>query len=428
MSKLTIGFAGMSHLGTCSAVGASLFGNTVIAFDFDMNVITKRLKGQFDKAEPGIEDFLDELPNNFHFTTQVEDLKKCDLVILSIDSPVDNHGNANTGLVERFYDLVAETLDPDIPIVILSQVRPGFTRRISKSRVETYYQMETLIFGQGLERALKPERYVVGLIDESRPLNPKYEEFLKQGNCPILTMSLESAELTKLSANFLLASTITATNTLASLSSKLGANWRQIAGALRLDRRIGPHAYLNAGLGIGGNNIIRDLIGICEMSRVMGTDASIVDAMFTNSEFSKTWIIRQLNEIIPFIPSPKIGILGLSYKQNTDSTIGSSGVKTSRSVSGFFPTYVYDPVVNQDMVEISQVNWAKSALDVVSKVDILVISTEWNEFMTHEFCEILLRSQVKYIIDPFGCQYRLKGKDYNFIYRTLGEDIKLRKI
>ena len=77
MSKLTIGFAGMSHLGTCSAVGASLFGNTVIAFDFDMNVITKRLKGQFDKAEPGIEDFLDELPNNFHFTTQVEDLKKC---------------------------------------------------------------------------------------------------------------------------------------------------------------------------------------------------------------------------------------------------------------------------------------------------------------------------------------------------------------
>jgi len=428
VSKLTIGFAGLTHLGTCSSVAASLYGNTVIAFDPDINIISKRVKGQFDKAEPGIEDFLEKLPNDFHLTTKVEDLKKCDLVVISIDSPVDGAGNVDTGPVEKYYDLVEETIDSDIPIIVLSQVRPGFTRKISQSRFETYYQMETLIFGQGLERALKPERYVVGLMDESKPLNSKYEEFLKQGNCPVLTMSLESAELTKLSANFFLASTLTATNTLAALSSKIGANWRQIADSLRLDRRIGPHAYLNAGLGIGGSNIIRDLIGIREMSRVMGTDASIVDAMLTNSEFSKNWITRQLTEIIPFIASPKIGILGLSYKQNTDSTIGSSGVKTARSVSGFFPTYVYDPVVNEDNITINQVNWAKSILGVVSKVDILVISTEWNEFMTHELAEILLRSQVKYVIDPFGCQKSLKDKDYNFIYRTLGEGIEMKKI
>jgi UDP-glucose 6-dehydrogenase len=89
--------------------------------------------------------------------------------------------------------------------------------------------METLIFGQGLERALNPERYVIGLVDETEPLNKKYEEYLRQGNCQLLLMNFESAELTKLSANFFLASTITATNTLAALSSKLGANWRQIA-------------------------------------------------------------------------------------------------------------------------------------------------------------------------------------------------------
>ena len=428
MPSLTVGFAGMSHLGTCSSVGASIYGNNVIAFDTDKQLISERLKGKFDNAEPGIEDFLQKLPDNFQLTNNVLDLKKCDLVVISIDSPVDGDGNVDTRPVEMYFDLVEQTIDSTTPIIILSQVRPGFTRKICKSRNETYYQMETLIFGQGLERALKPERYVVGLIDETKPLNTKYEEFLKQGKCPVMRMSLESAELTKLSANFFLASTITATNTLAALSSKLGANWRQIAESLRLDRRIGPYAYLNAGLGIGGSNIIRDLIGIREMTRVQGTDASIVDAMLKNSEFSKNWLIRQLSEVIPLVDSPKIGILGLSYKQNTDSTIGSSGVKTASSVSRIFPTFVYDPVVKEDMISIPRANWVESAQDVISSVNILVISTEWKEFMSKEFGQMLLNSKVKFLIDPFACQLDLKDKGSKFSYRTLGEDSKVEKL
>jgi UDPglucose 6-dehydrogenase len=288
--------------------------------------------------------------------------------------------------------------------------------------------METLIFGQGLERALRPERYVVGLIDETKPLNVKYEEFLKQANCPVMRMSLESAELTKLSANFFLASTITATNTLAALSSKLGANWRHIAESLKLDRRIGPHAYLNTGLGIGGSNIIRDLIGIREMARVQGTDASIVEAILKNSEFSKNWLVRQLSEVIPLVDSPRIGILGLSYKQNTASTIGSSGVKTASSVSRIFPTFVYDPVVKEDMISIPRANWVESAEDVISSVNILFISTEWEEFMSREFGQNLLNSKIKFLIDPFACQLNLKDKDSKFGYRTLGEDSKVEKL
>jgi UDPglucose 6-dehydrogenase len=428
MSKLTLGFAGMTHLGTCSSVAASIRGNNVVAFDTDKQVITKRLMGQFDSAEPGIEDFFQNLPNNYQLTNNVSDLKKCDLVMISIDSPIDEAGNVNSEPVEKYFNLVSQTIDSNVPIIILSQVRPGFTRKIYKFRSETYYQMETLIFGQGLERALNPERYVIGLVDETEPLNKKYEEYLRQGNCQLLLMNFESAELTKLSANFFLASTITATNTLAALSSKLGANWRQIAESLKLDRRIGPYAYLNAGLGIGGSNIIRDVIGIREMARVQGTDASIVDAMLKNSEFSKNWLMRQLSEIIPLVDSPRIGILGLSYKQNTDSTIGSSGVKTARSISGIFPTFVYDPVVKEDKVLIPHAKWVKSAQEVVSSVDIVIISTEWKEFTTEEFGVLLLNSQIKFIIDPFGCQLNLKNKISKINYRTLGEVVGMEKL
>lgn len=420
MSKLTIGIAGMTHLGTCTSVGASLSGNNIVAFDMNDELINKRKKGEFDKAEPGIEEFLKELPNNFQLTDNVFDLKKCDLVIISVDSPVDEFGNVDTDPVAKLFELIAKNIDNSIPIIILSQVRPGFTRLVSFTRQETYYQMETLIFGQGLERALKPERYVIGLRDESQLLNPNYEKFLKQGNCPILKMNFESAELAKLSANFFLASTITATNTLAALSSKLGANWPQVADSLKLDRRIGPYAYLKAGLGIGGSNIIRDLIGIREMSNMAGTDASLVDAMLTNSEFSKNWLLRQLLEVIHKVKNPRIGFLGLSYKQNTDSTIGSSGIKTAKIFSEFYPVYVYDPAVKENEILKDSVVWSSSALEILSKVDILVISTEWSEFKTEEFKTSVWNSKVRHVIDPFCCLTSVIDLHNQISYSTLG--------
>ena len=420
MTELTVGFAGMTHLGTCSSIAASINGNNIVAFDFNDNLIEERIAGKFDKAEPGIEEFLFNLPTNFLLSKRVSDLKKCDLIFISVDTPVDTNGSVDTKLVEDYYLEVAKIADPSVPIIILSQVRPGFTRTISQGRDEVYYQMETLIFGLGLERALKPERFVIGQIDETKKFNLKYENFLSQSDCQILRMNLESAELTKLSANFFLASTITATNTLAALSAKLGANWNQIGDALKLDRRIGPHAYLNAGLGIGGSNIIRDLIGVQEMSNLHATESSIVAAMLTNSRFSQNWVLQQLNEIIPLIESPRIGILGLSYKKNTSSTIGSSGLRVAEIYSKLFNVLVYDPAVKQVPTLKESSLWANSAEQVISASNILIISTDWDEFKSDEIKKNILNSNIQYLVDPFGCQINtfVEGLSVNCL--TLG--------
>lgn len=420
MAMLTVGFAGMTHLGTCSAVAASIKGNNVVAFDFNNNLIKDRLEGRFDKAEPRVDEFLIKLPDNFLLTNKIEDLKKCDLVFISVDTPVDSNGTLNILLVEEYYFEVAKILDPNIPIIILSQVRPGLTASISQVREEVYYQMETLIFGLGLERALKPERFVIGLKDETKDINSKYKDYLGQFNCQILRMSLESAELAKLSANFFLASTITATNTLASLSAKLGANWNQIAEALKMDRRIGPYAYLKPGLGIGGSNIKRDLIGIREMSNHHATESSFVDAMLINSQYSQNWIIRLLNEIIQSIESPKIGILGLSYKQNTSSIIGSTGVRVAEIYSKFLNVLVYDPAVKQAPTLREPSLWADSAVELISAADILIISTECDEFKSDLIKNSILNSNIKNLVDPFGCQISVVIESSNLKYFTLG--------
>lgn len=418
MSKLTIGFAGLTHLGTCSSIAASLNGNSVVAFDFNDQIVKERVSGKFDSAEPGVEKFLRNLPDDFQLTNNVLDLVKCDLVIISVDSPVDKDGHVDTEPVKKFYEVLTKRIKREVPIIILSQVRPGFTRSLSESRNEVYYQMETLIFGEGLERALKPERYVVGLRDESEALNPRYEEFLMQSNCPIMKMSLESAELTKLSANFILASMITATNTLAELSSRVGGNWRQIAESLRMDRRIGKYAYLNAGLGLGGSNIIRDLIGIREMSSIVGSESSIVDSMLLNSVYSMNWLTRQIIEVLQKVKTPKIGIIGLSYKPNTNSTIGSCGIMAAKIFAKAFTVYVFDPVIKSHVELEDTVKWTDCAKEVAENVEILIISTAWPEFKTDEFYLNIKNSNIKYLIDPFGCQIVNFSEQYE--YRTLG--------
>ena len=146
------------------------------------------------------------------------------------------------------------------------------------SDVHLFYQVETLIFGRALERALRPERLIVGCADPDRDLPPAYAEHLALFHCPIFRMRYESAELTKIAINMFLVSSVSVTNTLASLCEQLGADWAEIVPTLRLDARIGPHAYLSPGLGLSGGNLERDLATVRRLAAAVGSDAGIVDA------------------------------------------------------------------------------------------------------------------------------------------------------
>ena len=88
-------------------------------------------------------------------------------------------------------------------------------------------------------------------------------------------MKYESAELTKISINMFLISSITTTNELAEISKKIGANWSEISPALRLDKRIGKYAYLNPGLGISGGNLERDLNTITKIYKSNNMDSKL---------------------------------------------------------------------------------------------------------------------------------------------------------
>jgi UDPglucose 6-dehydrogenase len=299
-------------------------------------------------------------------------------------------------------------------------VPPGFSRKIKLDPARLYYQVETLVFGRAVERATKPERFIVGCADPARPLPAAYAAVLGAYDCPILPMRYESAELAKIAINCCLVASVTVANTLADLSERIGADWHEIAPALRLDRRIGPHSYLAPGLGIAGGNLERDLATVLRLSEAAGSEASVIAAFVENSRTRRDWVLRLVHrEILPRHARPTLGIVGLAYKENTHSTKNSPSLALIEHLQSW-PVRVYDPVVPASAVSHPAVSAAASALDAARGADALLIMTPWPEFRRMSAADLAAVMRGRMIVDPFQVLEGEALRAGGFSYFTLG--------
>jgi UDPglucose 6-dehydrogenase len=290
----------------------------------------------------------------------------------------------------------------------------------SGRRFRLFYQVETLVFGNAVARALHPERYIVGCgADAAIP--ELYGEFLSAFHCPILTMRYESAELCKIAINCFLVSSVSTTNMLAEICEKIGADWREIASALRLDKRIGPHAYLTPGLGIAGGNLERDLVSIQTLAAEKGTDARLVAAWQNNSARRKEWALRLLHEegLLDQTKRSQLAVWGLTYKEGTHSTKNSPALALIRSLHSY-PIRAYDPAVHLHSSDFPHVTAFPSALDAARSADVLLIMTPWLEFSQAPLPELRELMRGAHLLDPFGVLDRDVCLELGFNYRMLG--------
>ena len=288
----------------------------------------------------------------------------------------------------------------------MSQVRPGYMKalaaRMRTPGVTWYYQVETLIFGAAVQRAMEPERYIVGSHNPADPLPAPYRAWLDTFNCPVLVMRLESAELAKIAINFYLVSSVCTTNTLAEVCEAIGADWLEIVPALRLDKRIGPHAYLKPGLGIAGGNLERDLLTVQGLAAEHGTEVGIVEAWQRNSAHAKSWVLRILEkQLLTGNPTARLAVWGLAYKQDTHSTKNSASIELIHALPRC-RFRAYDPVARVDPNTFPNLRVHSNALDALKDADALIIMTPWKEFSRIAPADVRPCLAGKLVIDPYS--------------------------
>lgn len=421
-----IGFAGLSHLGLVSAAALASRGEPVTAFDPDPALVGRISRGLLPVVEPRLPELL-AAPEHPVFTSNAADLRLCSVVYLALDVATDHAGRSDLRPLNQLIDAVWPHLGPEATVVILSQVPPGFTRELARARMNgperpaaLYYQVETLIFGRAVERALHPERCIVGCADPSQPLPHAFAQLLASNQCPVLRMRYESAELAKISINFFLVSSISTTNMLAEVCERVGADWREIAPALRLDARIGPKAYLDPGLGFGGGNLGRDLATVRQISADRGTDTRVIDAWRANSTYRRDWALRVLrSDIFERRPDASLAVWGLAYKQDTASTQNSPAVALLEAV-GARSVSAYDPAAQVPEQLRSRVTFAPDPVSACNDADVLLVMTPWPSFRDVALDRVAAAMRGRVLVDPYGALDWTRATALGFTYYRLG--------
>lgn len=418
---MKVSFVGMSHLGLVYGMAFASKGYKVLCFDRNQALVQELSQGIFPISEPDLELLFRQVETNISFTSDLSKLSDSDIVYLSQDVPTNDDGISDLSIINSLIADIQEVISTKSILVILCQVYPGFTREVAANvDCALFYQVETLVFGQAVQRALNPERIIIGKPNENQALPCKIEEVLNSFECRILTMSYESAELTKIAINIFLAATLSTANMMSELSEKLRANWNDISAALQLDPRIGNQSYLRPGLGISGGNIERDLKTTLDLAVREESHHQMISAILENSKYRKLWPTRILRQKLEHSAArSKIAIWGLAYKKNTNSTKNSPTIENIKHLKTDFEISVSDPIASLPEFLDREIIFSRDPISILKGAKALLILTDWDMYSQFEIDQILSCLSRPLIIDPHGV---LKCKDLSEVeYFTLGQ-------
>lgn len=394
---MKIAFVGTSHLSINYGVAAAYKNFSITFFDFSISKISNLRNNLFSFYEPNFDKLYKKVQNKIEYSDKFEELKKFNLIFIAEDIETDDSNNSKYFSIKKIIRKVVKHSSDNACLVVLSQVEPGFTRKINWNKNNLYYQVETLIFGDAIKRALYPEQIIIGKDDQRTRINKYYAKFLKSFDTSIKEMNYETAELSKISINIFLISSITFANSLNSFSKFIGADWDMIKNVLKTDKRIGKYSYLNPGLGILSGNLMRDLNTLKKVSPKKALSKQYSVFLNSLSNKSKKWV----ENLILANSLNKISIFGFTYKENISTLKNSPALEIIKKFKKK-QFLIFDPKVKS--IEVNSKNYviSKNFDDFIKNSQNLIILTPWNGFLKKHKSFIKKYFTGKLIIDPYG--------------------------
>ncbi len=407
---MSVVFVGLSHMGVVASIGWASHSPGVVGIDPDGERVAALSRGELPVGEPGLADGLRAAGEGIRFTSDAAAIDQASLLFISLDVQTDEHNRCQLDELNLRIELILPRLREGVVVVLMSQVPVGFTRalraRITAARpglrCALVYMVETLVIGEALARFLHPERIILGLVESEQPMPAALADALAPYDCPVLPMSYESAELSKMAINLYLSCSVTFANTLSDLCETLGANVHEINGALRLDRRIGPRAYLQPGLGIAGGNLERDLASLQALAAEGQLAVPLIDTIVSCNAQRGEWILRTLErELFATQARPRIALWGLCYKPGSASLKNAPSVRLIEALAGRAEIVAHDPLIDA-LPDFPEVQMAPDADAALAQADCLVLLTAWPEYAQVEAAQIAARLRGSLVIDSVG--------------------------
>ena len=401
---------GTGYVGLVTGVCLAEFGMNLICVDNDRQKIDLLRQGKVSIHEPGLEDLITRnmKEGRLSFSTSIQDGVASSLVIfIAVGTPSNDDGSADLRSVEEVAKEIARCMDGYKVVVVKSTVPVGTCRRLKQLIQE--HQLRPTPFdivsnpefqreGSAIEDFMRPDRVTIGAESEQAiAIMKDIYSALYLIETPFVITSLETAEMIKYAANAFLATKITFINEIANLCEVTGADVHHVARAMGLDGRIGKK-FLHPGPGYGGSCFPKDTRALSRMAHERGYTFKVLDSVIKVNEEQKQRMVDKIREKVGDLRGKTIGVLGLSFKPNTNDIRESSSIAIAQGLLALgAKVKAFDPAAMEEAGKVlPELEYGEDAYDVAKECDALVLATEWNQFRRLDLQRIkgLLKSPI----------------------------------
>lgn len=434
---MNIGIIGTGYVGLTTAAMLSELGHNVICEDCDYDKIVSLQMHRVSFYEPGLPELITKNhPKRLSFTTCMEDMvHNSDIIFLCVGTPSLEDGSPDTTYLESAIDEMCLYINTDKIIVAKSTVPIGthsFIEKVIKlklkelnisAKIHVISNPEFLKEGTAVYDTFHPDRIIIGY--KNVYARDVMEELYKNIDTEKIYVDNSTAELIKYASNSFLALKISYINTLAQICDEIGANIKDIAYGIGTDHRISPH-FFNAGLGFGGSCFGKDISALKHICDKHEINSSILDAAIEINKNQTSYLIWKMCNSLGDLENKKIGILGLSFKPETDDIRDAASLKLiEKLLIDGADISVHDPICvkkvmnlypnNQD-IKINQ----KELEDIAEDLDALILVTEWDIYQNLDWARIVNQMKTPYLFDGRNFLNRKEMENIGFIYQGIG--------
>jgi UDPglucose 6-dehydrogenase len=227
--------------------------------------------------------------------------------------------------------------------------------------------------------------------------------------------------MVKYASNAFLATRLSFINEIASICDQMGADVKEVAEGMGYDRRIG-HAFLNAGLGWGGSCFPKDVQALAYMASTHGTHPQLLRAVIDINRYQRRRVVRQLRDWLGGLDERVVGLLGLSFKPNTDDMRSAPSIELTHLLRNEGAIVKgYDPAAGENAGRLlPELDLCDDAYQAAEGADALVLTTEWNEFKQLDKARLLSRMRQPYLIDGRNVYDAEEMARAGFVYWGMG--------
>ncbi len=435
---MDISIIGTGYVGLVTGACLAELGNTVICTDNNHEKISELKRCVIPIYEPGLEELvkINVKKKRLFFTTSVKEaVNNSEVIFIAVGTPSLDNGEADLTGVENVARNIALHLTGYRLIVEKSTV-PVETGIWLKHTISTYIKHnikfdiasnpEFLREGQAINDFMHPDRIVIGV--ESKRARDILASLYKPLNAPLVITDIKSAELIKHASNSYLATKISFINAISQICEKVGADVVEVAKGMGLDKRIGS-SFLNTGIGYGGSCFPKDVDAFINIAEKLGCNFDLLKAVKEINQQQKIFFLNKIKGLLWIIKDKTIGILGLSFKPNTDDIRNAPSIDIIQALqSEGAKIKIYDPCAMKKAKELlNRVRFCKDPYEVCRGSDCLLIITEWDEFKELDFFKIKKLLKRPFIIDGRNIYDPERMRKLGFTYAGIGRGCVLKR-